>query len=67
MRVKPNHPRTELLAKLLFGIEVVNAPERRRMANRACREATKWHEEEVKRIRQEMKETKEKNNEDSIS
>lgn len=108
MKVKPNHPLAELLAQLLHGIEVVNAPERRRMANRACREATKWHKEQVdrfewwvyemeknlfcccpecgrwahgglghkedcdlfllvSRIRQKMKETREKNNEDSIS
>ncbi len=110
MKVKPNHPLAELLAKLLHGVEVVNAPERRRMANRACREATKWHKEQVEkfewwvydmekhllatngtcpecghriasaghagdcdvlllaiRLRQKMKETREKNNEDSIS
>ena len=50
MKVKPHHPLMELLAKLLFGIETVNAPERRRMANRACREATKWHKEQVDRF-----------------
>ncbi len=110
MRVEPNHPMMELLARLLFSIETVPAKEQRRMANRACRDATKWHKEQVdrlerwvfdmemhlratkgmcpecgrwivsaghaedcdilflvNRIRQKRKETREKNNEDSIS
>lgn len=48
MNVKPNHPLKELLAKLLFGIEVVPAKEQRKMVNRACREAVKWHEDQVR-------------------
>ncbi len=43
MHVKPNHPLLELLARLLFSIEIVPAKEQRRMVNRACREAVKWH------------------------
>jgi len=50
MNVKPHHPLTELLAKLLFGIETVPAKERKRMVNRACKEATKWHKEQVDRF-----------------
>jgi hypothetical protein len=48
MKVKPHHPLTELLAQLLHGIETVDAKEQRRMVNRACREAVKWHEEKMK-------------------
>ena len=48
MNVKPNHPLQELLAKLLFGIETVPPKEQRRMVNRACREAVKWHEKQMK-------------------
>ena len=50
MNVKPHHPLMELLAKLLFGIETVPAEERKRMANRACREATQWHKEQMNRF-----------------
>lgn len=46
MHVKPNHPLQELLAQLLSGIEVVPVDEQRRMVNRACREAVKWHEKQ---------------------
>lgn len=48
MNVKSNHPLKELLAKLLFSIETVSSEEQRRMVNRACQEAVKWHEAQVK-------------------
>lgn len=52
MRVKPNHPLAELLAKLLSGIEVVPpAKEQKRMVNRACMEAVKWHKNEISRMK----------------
>jgi hypothetical protein len=51
MRVPPNHPLAELLGKLLFGIENVPVKEQTRMVRRASREATKWHENEVSRMR----------------
>lgn len=47
IKVKPHHPLQELLAQLLHGIETVNAKEQRRMVSRACREAVKWHDEQV--------------------
>lgn len=47
MRVKPNHPLAELLAQLLFSIETVDAREQRRMVNHACKEAVKWHEDKI--------------------
>ncbi len=50
MHVKSHHPLMELLAKLLFSIETVPAKEQRRMANRACREAVKWHESQVEQM-----------------
>lgn len=50
MRVKPNHPLAELLAQLLFSIETVDAREQRRMVNHACREAVKWHKNQVERL-----------------
>lgn len=55
MHVKPHHPLQELLAKLLFGIEGVSVVEQRRMVNRACREAVKWHEAQTKIMRQWIK------------
>lgn len=50
MNVKSHHPLQELLAKLLFSIEIVSAQEQRCMVNRACREAAKWHREQVDRF-----------------
>ncbi len=50
MNVKPHHPLMEFLAKLLFGIGTVPFVEQRRMVNRACKEAVKWHEEQVGRF-----------------
>jgi hypothetical protein len=50
MKVKPHHPLTELLAQLLHGIETVSVQEKRRMVNRACREAVKWHREQVDQL-----------------
>ncbi len=55
MNVKPHHPLQELLAKLLFGIEVVPAKEQRKMVNRACKEAVKWHESQTRALRQQVK------------
>ncbi len=49
MHVKPHHPLQELLAKLLHGIACVPLPEVRRMVNRACREAVKWHKRQTMR------------------
>ena len=51
--VKPHHPLQELLAQLLFGIGGVPSMEQKRMVSRACREAVKWHEAEVKRLNNE--------------
>ena len=47
MKVKGNHPLTELLAKKLFGISGVPKEEQERMVSRAIRAAVKWHEERV--------------------
>ncbi len=51
MRVKPHHPLMELLGQLLFGIENVPCKEQRLMRNCACREAVKWHKNEVSRMK----------------
>ena len=109
MRVKPNHPLSELIAKLLHGVETIPRKQMKSSHMRTCREAAKWHKEQVSRfewwvydmekhvrstscvcpecdcwvvdgheedcdlfllvsrIRKKMKETREKNNEDSIS
>ena len=48
MKVKAHHPLQELIAQFLSGLEIVGSKEQRRMVNRACREAVKWHEEKVK-------------------
>jgi len=50
MNVKPHHPLQELLARLLFSIETVPVRVQRSMVNRACREATKWHEEQIGKL-----------------
>lgn len=47
MNVKPHHPLQELLAQLLFSIETVPQTEQRRMVNFACKEAAKWHEDQL--------------------
>ena len=52
MRVKPHHPLQELLAQLLFGIETVPPKEQRKMVNKACKEAVKWHKEQIKKLKQ---------------
>lgn len=108
MNVKPNHPLAELIAKLLHAVETIPRKQMKSSHMRACREAAKWHKEQVSRfelwvyemeknlfcscpecgrwahgglghkedcdlfllvsrIRNKMKETREKNNEDSIS
>ncbi len=108
MNVEPNHPLAELIAKLLHGVETIPRKQMKSSHMRACREAAKWHKEQVSRfewwiyemekglfcscpecgrwahgglghkedcdlfllvsrIRKKMKETREKNNEDSIS
>ncbi len=51
MKVKPHHPLAELMAKNLHGIETVHAKEQRRMVSRACKEAAKWHDEQVDNLR----------------
>lgn len=51
MHVEPNHPLQELLGKLLFGIETVPTKEQRKMVNRVCREATKWHDAKMGEMR----------------
>ncbi len=45
MKVKSHHPLMELLARLLFSIETVPSKEQKRMVNRACQEAVRWHKE----------------------
>lgn len=47
--VHPHHPLMELLGQLLHGIETVNAKEQGRMVSRACREAVRWHKDQVER------------------
>ncbi len=47
MNIKPHHPLQELLGQLLFGIETIPPKEQRKAVNRACREAVKWHEEQM--------------------
>ena len=42
--VEPNHPLAEILAKTLFGIEVVPIKEQRKMVNRAINVAVEFHE-----------------------
>jgi len=39
------------MAKLLFGIGTVSIREQRRMVNRACKEAARWHDERTQKIR----------------
>ena len=51
MNVKPHHPLQELLAQLLFGIETVPVAERKRMVNFACKEAAKWHNRWIKKMK----------------
>lgn len=51
IKVKPHHPLQELLAQLLHGIETVDVKQQRRMVSRACREAAKWHDEQVRYIK----------------
>jgi hypothetical protein len=48
--VKGNHPLAEVIAKCLFGIETVPKEYMRRMVNRACREAVKWHQERENKV-----------------
>jgi len=48
MDVQPHHPLQELLAQLLFSIETVPQAEQKRMVNFACKEAVKWHQNEVR-------------------
>lgn len=110
VQVKPSHPLAELIAKLLHGVETIPRKQMKSSHMRACREAAKWHGEQVSRFerwvydmekhllategmcpecgcwiastghkedcdvfllvsqtQQKMKETREKNNEDSIA
>ncbi len=50
MRVKPNHPLAELLAQLLHGVETIPRKQMKSSHMRACREAAKWHKEQVDRL-----------------
>lgn len=50
MRVKPNHPLAELIAKLLHGVETISRKHMKSAHMRACREAAKWHKEQVNRF-----------------
>ena len=50
MHVKSHHPLQELLAQLFFSIETVPAKEQRRMVSAACKEAVKWHRNQVNRM-----------------
>lgn len=50
MRIKPNHPLVELLAKLLHGVETIPRKQMKSFHMRACREAAKWHKEQVDRF-----------------
>lgn len=47
MKVKANHPLSEIIARKLFSIESVPKEEMKRMINRACKEAVKWHEKQI--------------------
>ena len=51
MNVKPHHPLQELLAQLLFGIETVPVAERKRMVNFACKEAARWHNKQIEKMK----------------
>ena len=50
MRVKPNHPLEELIAKLLHAVETIPREQMKSSHMRACREASKWHKEQVCRF-----------------
>ncbi len=50
MRVKPNHPLAELIAKLLHGVETIPRKQMKSSHMRACREAAKWHKEQISRF-----------------
>lgn len=56
VKVPSHHPLQELLAKMLHGISCVPIDEQRRMVNRACKEAAKWHINEVDRMKWWVKE-----------
>ena len=43
MNVKGNHPLSEIIARCMSGVETVPNDCMRRMVNRACREAVKYH------------------------
>lgn len=50
MRVKQNHPLAELIAKLLHGVETIPRKLMKSSHMCACREATKWHKEQMSRF-----------------
>ena len=50
------HPLMELLAKDLFSIETVPPKEMGRMVARACRDAAKWHDAEIERLKKRVAE-----------
>lgn len=54
--VQPHHPLAELLAKCLFGIEIIPPKYIKREVNRAIREAVKWHEKDVEQMKDILKE-----------
>lgn len=52
MEVKGNHPLAEIIVKKLFGFSSVPYLEQERMINRTCKAAVKWHEEQIKLLKE---------------
>lgn len=50
MRVKPQHPLAEVLAKKLFGITMISPKEQEKAVSRAVKAAVEWHEEEKNKL-----------------
>jgi hypothetical protein len=49
MTVKGNHPLAEIIARKLFGIEMAQTAEQRKMVSRAIKAAVEYHNTEVER------------------
>lgn len=56
--VKGNHPLAEIIARKLSGISGVPHMEQLKMVDRACSAAVKYHEEQIKKIKVELKDEK---------
>jgi tartrate dehydratase alpha subunit/fumarate hydratase class I-like protein len=50
MIVQGNHPIAEIIAKCMSGVEIVPKEYMKRMVNKACREAVKYHESALRSI-----------------